>query len=361
MKIRVLADKFIKAAVIAVITCCLCLGCSGGGRESKNLITYVSSDSTVASTTADVVKMVADSVVEIRTESITTQWGMQYIVSGAGSGVIVSRDADYSTYYIITNNHVVEGASQIQVTLRTGDVYSASLVAADVRGDIAVVKIKEDSTLNMAVWGNSDQLQIGEDLIAIGNPLGSLGGTVTKGILSATARAIPVGNYTMTLLQTDTAINPGNSGGGLFNMRGELVGVVNAKTSDEEVEGICFAIPSNTARSIFGELVVNGYVTGRVTLGIKVGTLSSGAVYVSEVTDAPSGTFERYDRIAEINGVAIGSALEFNDALAAVRPGNTVSVTVYRGSLRQGAFGSAGLVFDTTPTAFTVTAQQLTN
>ena len=345
------------AAAIAV-SGFACIGCNDGAGERVTRVTsYVSIDSKVYGTTADVVNAVADSVVEIRTESVTTKWGIQYVVSGAGSGVIVAHDADFSTYYVVTNNHVIDGASQIHVSLRSGEEYDATLIATDVRGDIAVVSIKEKQTLNVAVWGNSDDLRIGDDLIAIGNPLGSLGGTVTKGILSATERAIAVGNHTMTLLQTDTAINPGNSGGGLFNMRGELVGVVNAKTSDEEVEGICFAIPANTARTICDELMTDGVVAGRVTLGIKVAYGADSVVYVTE-TDGTNADFKLYDRVYSINGKQITSLLAFNDAVAGLKPDESAEVVVYRGTVQSSIFGMS-LSFDTAPTTFAVTARQL--
>ncbi len=335
------------------------IGCGAASEKVVRITSYISTDSTVYSSTAEVVRHVADSVVEIQTESITTQWGMQYVVSGAGSGVIVAHDEDFETYYIITNNHVVSGARQIKVSLRSGDSYDASLVAADERGDIAVISIRESNTLNVAVWGSSANLQIGEDVIAIGNPLGSLGGTVTKGIVSAKERSIPVGNYTMTLLQTDTAINPGNSGGGLFNMRGELVGVVNAKTSDEEIEGICFAIPEAAARSIFHDLMTNGFVSGRASLGIDVAFGNNNIVYVTNAAGTASGTFAQYDRISKINGKSIASLLDYHDALDAIAPGDKVAVEVYRGSVQSGWYGT-NIAFESETTAFTVTASQLT-
>lgn len=359
MKNRFIIKTTVAAICAAAIA--LCSGCAVTEKESAAVCvtSYVSSDSTVFSSTAELVKQVAPSVVEIQTSSIATQWNMQYVVSGAGSGVIVGRGDD-STYYIITNNHVVSGARDITIALRTGEKYEAKLIAADERGDIAVVSIKSDNVLGVAMFGDSAGLQVGEDVIAIGNPLGSLGGTVTKGIISATERSIPMDKHSMTLLQTDTAINPGNSGGGLFNMRGELIGVVNAKMSDEEVEGICFAIPINTAKSIYDDLVKNGVVTGRVTLGITVAASSSGeVVYVSEVpASVKSGTFRKYDRISKINGKTINSLLAYNDALATVKPNEQVSITVYRGSLVQTFFGSQ-LTFDDAPTTFTVTAEQV--
>lgn len=343
------------------------VGCYYGGRasaEPQNVIAYVSEESEVYSSTAEVVAAVADTVVEIQTESVTTQWGMQYILSGAGSGVIVSESG--STYYIITNNHVIDGANDISVTTRSGDKYSATLVATDDSADIAVIKVQTGKKLSVAVWGDSDKLKVGEDLIAIGNPMGSLGGTVTKGILSATGRTITVGNYAMTLLQTDTAINPGNSGGGLFNMRGELIGVVNAKTTDEEIEGICFAIPANTARGVYDDLVTYGYLKGRATLNIELaeGTLSSGVnaqsqtiAYVTAVKNAAENTFKQYDRIYKINGVQISTVLSYNVALSKIKPGDEVTVEVYRGTVTQGYFGNS-ISFASESTVFTVVAAQ---
>lgn len=353
--------KKIKIIAICAMTALLgtgaCLGCGGIGTSTPVHVTsYVSTESTVYGTTAEVVKAVADSVVEIKTELIETKWGMQYVSSGAGSGVIVAHDKEFSTYYIVTNNHVIDGANNIRVALRSGEAYDASLVATDVRGDIAVISIKETQTLNIATWGNSDELQLGEDLIAIGNPLGSLGGTITKGILSATERRIAVGNNTMVLLQTDTAINPGNSGGGLFNMRGELIGVVNAKTSDEQVEGICFAIPANTARAIFDDLLKQGYVSGRATLGISVAQRNN-VVYVTDGGNSPGGTFMRYDKIYKINDKIISSLLDYNDAVAMLTPGQSAEITVYRGKAYDSFFGQE-IIFEADPTTFTVMPAQ---
>lgn len=353
-------------ACIGVGVGCYYGGVAAGELNAPNITSYVSTDSTIYSSTAEVVDAVAKSVVEIRTESVTTSWGQQYIVSGAGSGVIVGHD-DGDKYYVITNNHVVSGASNITVTLRsdesgaTAASYPATLVAADEAGDIAVVAIEEQHTLNVAQWGNSDTLRIGDDLIAIGNPLGSLGGTVTKGILSAKGRSIAVDDYTMTLLQTDTAINPGNSGGGLFNMRGELIGVVNAKTSDEEVEGICFAIPGNIAKGIFDDLVRYKVVQGRVDFGIKVAVgTTDGATSTVYVTDASSavGEFKQYDKIASINGRDITTLLSYNDAIASPTPGDEAEIIVYRGSLVSSGFGRYTVQFEKSPTAFAAVARQ---
>lgn len=338
-------------------------GTSSSSDGEKTVVSYVSTSSSVFSSTAEVVKAVADSVVEISTESVTTQWGRQYIVSGAGSGVIIGKSG--TTYYVVTNNHVIDSAREITLATRSGVKYAATLVATDDSADIAVVTVNTTDELSIAVWGNSDELQIGEDLIAIGNPLGSLGGTVTKGILSATGRTISIGNYAMTLLQTDTAINPGNSGGGLFNMRGELIGVVNAKTTDEEIEGICFAIPANTARRVVSDLIEHGYVVGRAAFPVSVAesSLSSGIlsssqtiVYVTQV-NAEGTQFKKYDMIYSVNGKRITSLLDYNTALASVSAGDSVSVVVYRGSVSK-SFWSSDITFASEPTSFTVKALQ---
>ena len=369
-------DKAVKRpyfALIIISICCAALlvagvgvGCYFWGRNvevegNRTVKMYVADDSSTYSQTSELVGAVADSVVEIRTETIRTQWGSQYITSGAGSGVIIGHNTAYTGYYIVTNNHVISGANEITVTLRAGASYPATLIATDAEGDIAVVFIEESRTLNVATWGRSDDLAVGDELIAIGNPLGSLGGTVTKGILSAKGRSIVIGNYSMTLLQTDTAINPGNSGGGLFNMKGHLIGVVNAKTTDEEVEGICFAIPADNARVIVSDLIEYGAVVGRVDLGITVtdATRSDGTTiaYVTKAQDGGDG-FKQYDRIESIAGIKINTVLDYNNALATIKPGDEIEIVVYRGSLQQGWLGGSSLTFATDPTTITVTAKQ---
>ena len=167
-------------------------------------------------------------VVEIVTESVstaTTFWGGNYVTSGAGSGVIISSDG-----LIITNNHVVSGANTIKVTLKDGTQYDAKLIGTDPDSDIAVIKI-EATGLPCALVGDSDKLEVGDEVVAVGNPLGELGGTVTNGIISALSRDVNIDGTEMSLIQTNAAVNPGNSGGGLFNMYGGLIGIVNAKST----------------------------------------------------------------------------------------------------------------------------------
>lgn len=205
------------------------------------------------------------SVVSIEAESVITEaFAKGRTVSGAGSGVIISEDG-----YIVTNNHVVEGAKNVNVTLQDGTELLADVVGGDVSTDIALLKA-DVTGLVPAVMGNSDNLLVGQFCIAIGNPMGILGGTVTDGIISALNREITIDNQTMSLLQMSAAVSPGNSGGGLFNTKGELVGIVNAKSGGSNTEGLGFAIPVNTAVQVAQQLIEHGYVTGRPALGISV-------------------------------------------------------------------------------------------
>lgn len=233
--------------------------------ESNGHNIEMSDDSNINSLTK-VVEVVKDSVVEIKTESVVTggfYYG-DYVSEGAGSGVIITADG-----YIVTNNHVIDGASKITVTLTNTNSYEATLIGKDAQTDLALLKIDEIN-LVPAILGDSDKLKVGETAIAIGNPLGNLGGTVTDGIISSLSRELTVDGQKMTLLQTNAAVNPGNSGGGLFNIYGELIGVVNAKSDGENIEGLGFAIPINIAKKVIEDLMQNGYVTGRVKVGVNL-------------------------------------------------------------------------------------------
>lgn len=197
-----------------------------------------------------VVETAASSVVEITTV-ITSRdmFGRQVQSEGAGSGVILTSDG-----YIVTNYHVIEGATSVTVRLTDGTTYDATVVGSDEDEDIAVLKI--DATgLTAVTFADSDAIQVGEQAVAIGNPLGTLGGTVTEGIISAKDREITINDVTMTLLQTSAAVNSGNSGGGLFDSTGHLIGIVNAKSSGTTVEGLGFAIPSNTVKEVIESII----------------------------------------------------------------------------------------------------------
>ena len=213
----------------------------------ENIIPQISTEDGLSY--AELAAAVSPTVVQITTEYTVENFWMQQTSTGAGSGVIITADGT-----VVTNHHVVEDATRVKVILSTGDEYDAKLVASDAQTDIAVLKI-EAVDLPFASVGNSNELVVGQEVIAVGNPLGKLGGTVTNGIISALERQITVDDYTMTLLQTNTAINPGNSGGGLFDASGRLIGIVNAKYSQSGVEGLGFAIPINTAMKSAQDLI----------------------------------------------------------------------------------------------------------
>ena len=293
-------------------------------------------------TVTDVTMAVADSVVEITTEYTSSYGYYQYVTSGAGSGVIVSKDG-----YVITNNHVIvddsgDVADLITVRLRNGDEYKAECIGTDSESDIAVLKI-EANDLKFAVAGDSSKLLVGDEVVAVGNPLGELGGTVTDGIISATSREIDVDGTKMTLLQTNAAINPGNSGGGLFNMRGELIGIVNAKSSGTGIEGLGFAIPVNVALEVFGEICEHGYVTGRTFIGVRFLEVNdafdayryfkskSTGVYVYETTDGYNDGVLKYgDRVIAVDGKEITSYDDIKSIVKAASVGDKLKFSVYR-------------------------------
>ena len=284
--------------------------------------------------------MTQNSVVEITTESVTNGgfFMEQYISSGAGSGVIISEDG-----YIITNNHVIEDANTVTVRLKNGDTYDAKLVGTDPETDVAVIKIDAEG-LTPATLGDSDTLQVGQTAIAIGNPLGQLGGTVTNGIISALDREITLDGETMNLLQTNAAINPGNSGGGLFNDKGELIGLVVAKSTGENVEGLGFAIPINDVKEVLDSLIDYGYVRGRFELGITTIDITSDeaqaryrvdeqGVYVQQVNvdgNAALAGMQAGDRIVSVDGTAIESGSQLKEIIQSHTAGDKITIVVER-------------------------------
>lgn len=301
----------------------------------------------------------ADSVVEITTEGVSTDSAMrQVITQGAGSGVILTEDGK-----IVTNNHVIDGASKITVTLRSGESYDATLIGTDAETDVALLKINATG-LTPAEIGDSDSLQVGETAVAIGNPLGQLGGTVTNGIISALDRDITLEDQTMTLLQTNAAINPGNSGGGLFNGQGQLIGVVVAKSSGENVEGLGFAIPVNKVQKVVEQLSEYGYVKGRVALGVSLVDITTEqqalmyqvpqlGVYIWQVTEGGSAQeagLQQGDCIQAIDGAKVSTATEVKEILQQHQVGDTIAVQV----LRNGQTGTVNVTLkESVPTSVT--------
>lgn len=324
-------------------------------NQSNNktpVITTASTNSATAYTLSHtdisgVVEKCADSVVEITIETQSTLYGhYTYTAEGNGSGVIISSDG-----YILTNNHVISGANKISVTLRNGTKYDATLVGKDSKTDVAIIKI-DAKDLTTAVIGNSDSLVVGEVAIAIGNPLGQLGGTVTDGIISALEREIKLDNSTMNLIQTNAAINPGNSGGGLFNANGELIGIVVAKSSGVDVEGLGFAIPVNDVKDVINDILEHGYAKNRAFLGVSLrdtsyqtnnnsgmpfysmffSQISYGAAVDEVVTDSPADKagIKKDDIIISIDNEVISKASDVSSKIANYSVGDKITIGLIR-------------------------------
>jgi serine protease Do len=322
------------------------------GTENKVVINQsVSSPNNLSTTSSnDVVNATAiaqNSVVEITTETVaTSSFFGQYVTEGAGSGVIISEDG-----YIITCDHVIEGASSVTVTLTNGVKYDATVVGGDKQTDIAILKINADEKLTASTIGSSTDLLVGETVIAIGNPLGTLGGSVSTGIVSALDREIDIDGQKYKLLQTNAAINPGNSGGGLFNINGELIGVVNAKQSGTVIEGLGFAIPIDSAIKIAEELITNGYISGRPQLGVLVQEINANTtssnirnseysalinyiddygVYFLDYQKNQSGDLSFGDRIVAINDIPVSTLADITSILQDFTVGDSLTLTVVR-------------------------------
>ena len=342
-------DKYKTICLVLLLLLFGCLGYIIGGmtHTDKNveitrslptsILKITESDSEI--TLVDVIAMTEHSVVEIATETVVNGSIMrQFISEGAGSGVIIREDG-----YIITAYHVIEDATKIKVTLKNGENYEAKLIGSDSDNDIAIIKI-EKTGLIAAVMGDSDALKVGQTAIAIGNPLGQLGGTVTTGIISALDREIDLGDVVMNLLQTNAAINPGNSGGALFNSKGELIGVTIAKSSGSDVEGLGFAIPINDVKDIVTDILAYGYVRGKIQVGVNLLDVSnvytammyglnSTGVYVQSVVEGSSAEkagLKSGDRIVEIAGKNVMSFSEFKKELKNHKVGETVEIVVVR-------------------------------
>ncbi len=296
-------------------------------------------------TYAQVAAMVKDSVVEINTEyTMTSRW-FQYTTGGAGSGVIISADG-----YVITNAHVILAedtgnlASSITVRLTDGQEYKAQVMGYDAEADIAILKI--DATgLTAAQCGDSSKLAVGEELVIVGNPLGKLGGTVTNGIVSATEREIQVSGVKMKLIQTNAAVNPGNSGGGMFNMKGHLVGIVNAKSSGTGVEGLGFAIPINDALNVSEQLMEYGYVRGKPFIGVNFTTVENSygssfffnyynvkpGLYIDSLTEGLNDdVLQVGDRVVSINDTAVSTLAEEKAIVSSSKVGDKLAFQVER-------------------------------
>lgn len=406
-KKKVNGKKILLGALAVLVAAAICFGAGYAGAQvvyqNTNRVVLQQVTSSDASSTADssgtsddtpavsdgvltseqVAAKVEDSVVAITTEIMTTSnyWFGNYVTSGAGSGVIISEDG-----YILTAAHVINGASKVTVELRDGSTYQASITGSYVNGDIAVVKIDAQG-LKAAEIADSDQVKQGAACYAVGNPEGRFSGSISDGIVSALNRTITVqiedtsaqrgnslydmfyggysasyyNNVTLNVIQMTAAVSPGNSGGALFNDHGQLIGIVSAKSSDTDSEGLGFAIPSNTAMEIASQLIANGeYVapssgndesntdddgvtqtTNKAILGITVTTLTSQTaaqynmapgVYVSSITvkSTEEAGLQVGDRIISVDDVMVSESTDVTDYLADKVPGDVVKLNVER-------------------------------
>ncbi|MBQ6900338.1 MAG: trypsin-like peptidase domain-containing protein [Firmicutes bacterium] len=335
--------SMILSAAVGAGAYALAMSTFGGTTINKSVTTtnYNLSQATGSELSIqEIVALNENSVVAITTEAIDYDfWMRQYVTEGAGSGVIYSEDG-----YIITNNHVIDGASNIKVALNDGSVHQATLVATDAQTDLAVIKI-DKTGLDPVTIGKEEDLCVGGLVVAIGNPLGTLSGTATEGIISALERQITIDGKAMSLIQTSASINPGNSGGGLFDQYGNLAGIVVAKSAGSNVEGLGFAIPCDKVAEVTKSLIENGYVEGRPAAGITIVDLTNpqdamqygvsiAGVYIQEVNgdNAKKSGLESGDMIYYIDDVKVTDSSVLLAEIQKHEIGEEVTLTIVRGN-----------------------------
>ena len=309
------------------------------GQRESSVIDVSKIETGKLMTPAEVYAANVNSTVGITTSVTTNFWGFQTTSAASGSGFILTGDG-----YVLTNYHVIESSNSISVTLYDGKSYDAVLIGYDESSDIAVLKIDAEG-LTPVVLGDSDNLNVGDSVVAIGNPLGELTFSLTSGAVSALNREITLSNsVTMNLIQTDCAINSGNSGGALFNLYGEVIGITNAKYSGSgsgaSIDNIGFAIPINHVRGIVESIIENGYVA-KPYIGVIVSDVSeetmgyglpAGAAVkaVSEDSPAEKAGLQVNDIITAVNGKEISGRTGLSEAVSAASVGDTLTLTVYR-------------------------------
>ena len=369
--------KSTAAKVIAIVLACAIIGtgCGFGGAalyrsSTRQTVTLQQSDRAPVTVSvkqvdgqtrmepAEVYASTVNSVVSINTTATagTNIFGQTVETASAGSGFIISPDG-----YIVTNYHVVKGATSVKVTLYSGDTYDATVIGGDSDYDVAVIKINA-SGLPAVTLGNSADVNVGDTVLAIGNPLGELTFSMSQGIVSCCDRAINVDGTPFNMIQVDASINPGNSGGPLVNLYGEVVGIVSAKYSsysNTTVEGLGFAIPISDVRAIITDIIENGQVTGKAYLAIKAGTMTEqmAAQYDIDITEGvfvysteSGGAGEKAglqlgDVITKLNDTTITSMTDLTMAKKGYKAGDTVTLTVYR----SGEYITLDLTFDQQP------------
>ena len=314
------------------------------GTGSTTAVTLSNVDGQTVLTPEEIYAANLGAVVGVNGNVTTNVWGYTVKNAVSGSGFVISSNA--TTSYILTNYHVIDGVSDITVFFSDGKSYDATLVGGEADNDIAVLKI-DVGNLQTVVLGDSDTLNVGENVYAIGNPLGELTFTFTGGYVSAKDRSVTMSDGTvMNMLQTDTAINSGNSGGPLFNEYGQVVGIVSAKlssssSSEASVEGLGFAIPINDVRDMVTSIMEHGYVTGKPNVGILMNDVNEAAqrygvpagaevLAILEGSGADKGGLQTGDIITAVNGEAVESSDALKSAVQGFKAGDTVTFTVYR-------------------------------
>ena len=369
--------KSTAAKVIAIVLACAIIGtgCGFGGAalyrsSTRQTVTLQQSDRAPVTVSvkqvdgqtkmepAEVYASTVNSVVSINTTASAgiNIFGQTVETASAGSGFIISPDG-----YIVTNYHVVKGATSVKVTLYNGDTYDAAVIGGDSDYDVAIIKINAGG-LPAVTLGNSADVNVGDTVLAIGNPLGELTFSMSQGIVSCCDRAINVDGTPFNMIQVDASINPGNSGGPLVNLYGEVVGIVSAKYSsysNTTVEGLGFAIPISDVQAIITDIIENGQVTGKAYMAIKAGTMTEqmAAQYNIDITEGvfvysteSGGAGEKAglqlgDVITKLNDTTITSMTDLTMAKKGYKAGDTVTLTVYRG----GEYITLELTFDQQP------------
>lgn len=360
--------------VTALVLCCALIGglfgfggaslARRGGKatiqesgRTASAVSVKSVDGQTLMTPAEVYASTVNSVVSINCSAVSTNiFGQKVQSASSGSGFVITQDG-----YIVTNQHVVSGASSVNVTLYNGDTYPATVVGGDSDYDVAVLKI-EANGLQVVTLGKSADVNVGDTVMAIGNPLGELTFSMSQGIVSCCDRAINVDGTPFNMIQVDASINPGNSGGPLMNLYGEVVGIVSAKYSsysDTTVEGIGFAIPISDVQTIITDIMENGQVTDKAYMAIKAGSMTEqmAAQYNIDVTQGvfvyaveKGGAGEKAglqlgDVITKLNDTDITSMSDLSMAKKGFKAGDTVTLTVWRG----GQEITLSLTFDQQP------------
>ena len=335
--------------------------------SSNTNVTKMSTSSNTSTSMADIVENASKAIVGVvnyqesttqdffgRPAYIPNNQNSEPVESGTGSGVIWKKENGKA--YIITNNHVIEGATKVEISLYNGKKTTAKVVGADALTDLAVLTIDDSYVSQTLIFGDSDSIRPGDSALAIGNPLGlDFSRSVTQGIVSATNRSMTVdtsdGAWELNVIQTDAAINPGNSGGALINSSGEVIGINSMKISESGVEGLGFAIPSNDVIPIVNELIKNGKIT-RPYLGVSLTNVSEipqyylqnipkaaqSGVMVTSIENnsaAAKAGFQQQDIIVAVDGVKVSSGAELRKQLYSKEIGDKVSFTVYRGTSKK--------------------------